>query len=150
MTVNRMHSQSLRIQLHSHESRFIVCLSESALEAGLFRRLYWNFFSHFLVGHPPADCWSYVEFGQRRHIYANIYVGVYGLCGHFAPIGVLQLVVGRDQALHITRVWFRRDDLAMARVTGDQFSLAAVTLKTCCKFVRVPLQFWLRYMTASW
>ena len=38
--------------------------------------------------------------------------------------------------------------LAMARVKGDQLLLAVVTLKTSCKFIRVPLQFWHMYVTA--
>jgi len=42
------------------------------------------------------------------------------------------LYAGRDQALHVTlECGFTVMILAMARVTGDQFSVAAVTLKTC-------------------
>jgi len=39
MTVNHMQSQSLHSIAQSHESGFIVCLSERALEPGLFRSM---------------------------------------------------------------------------------------------------------------
>jgi len=72
LVIDDCKSHAVTVTMHSvaqsHDSSSASL--KSALKPGLFRHLYWNSFSPFLVCHPLTDCWSYVgtSFNERSNL----------------------------------------------------------------------------------
>jgi len=111
------------------------------LEPSLCRLLYWNPFSSILSGHPPAgrrtDSLN-VEFGQRRHIYAEI-SHLWSLRTFYTDLSPL-IGYSRDQALYVTWMWLCCGDPRNGESDRWPMSLRRWLWKLSCNFVRLPLQ----------
>ena len=116
----------------------IVRLSKIALEPSLCLCLYWNHFSSILrlmVLHLIRPAAAYLC-GYLGMVSADILHWSGSLIGYRQKPGAqCHMNVALLQ-------WFSQ--------WWEWQSLAAVTLKTSYKFIRVPLQFWCMYVTASW